>query len=696
MIRHTRSNPCPVCGGHDGLPRGQGLRCHGFTDDRGEYAHCSREEFAGELESEANSSTYAHWLAGPCRCGNTHQRGTPAAQATLGRSAQHEIEATYDYTDELGKLLFQVVRCRPKSFWQRRADGHGGWISRIDGVRRVPYRFAELLAGIAAGDTVYIVEGEKDADALHAAGCVATCNPGGAGKWRPAFAQYFNGADAVVVADKDPAGRTHARQVADSLQGAAKGVRIVEAKAGKDAFDHLEAGFGVDDFVDVQEPEPEPAEAHALHDTSEEPADQGCLLAFPHSAFRGTFAAVVDLLRPVTGASPAHIFAATWAAMASCIGPARWGYWSGRVVTPVYALCIGPTGDHKTTAMDLVAELLPDSVRHIDGVTTDAGLFEALIDARGAPVLFHFDELGFLLKTAGIRNQALDSYLNRLWGAPRKLDRNLSSRNGGPGARSVDRPLVSFIAGTQVQTFWRHLQDPELAIGAGFVNRLVPFVVERSNRSLPVTRAPDVDASARVRGELARLATLDEHEVTLSGQASELWAGFSSEHDRRVGDLSYPRSALEKRLRDHVARLALVFATDARRLVIEPADLLLAMEVGKFISASYGRLLLGWMPERGPERAIAIEERLLRYMQRRPPGREWSKHELLQAWNGTSRPSSEELSRVLRSIDGVEEVPQGGRRTKYRLIPASPQSTRKARPELGESVDRGPSAGEVG
>lgn len=38
------------------------------------------------------------------------------------------VVATYDYTDEDGKLLYQVVRMSDKKFWQRRPDGNGAWI----------------------------------------------------------------------------------------------------------------------------------------------------------------------------------------------------------------------------------------------------------------------------------------------------------------------------------------------------------------------------------------------------------------------------------------------------------------------------------------------------------------------------------------------------------------------------------------
>ena len=53
---------------------------------------------------------------------------------------------------------------------------------------RVLYRLPGVVAGLAGGRTVFVAEGEKDVDALVAAGECATCNPMGAGKWRPEHA----------------------------------------------------------------------------------------------------------------------------------------------------------------------------------------------------------------------------------------------------------------------------------------------------------------------------------------------------------------------------------------------------------------------------------------------------------------------------------------------------------------------------
>src|SRR5262249_30894730 len=106
---------------------------------------------------------------------------------------RYVFDCAYDYRDEKGDLLFQVVRRQldnpsecpdssAKKFFQRRPDGKGGWINDLKGVRRVLYRLPELIAA-NPGATVFICEGEKDIERLRALSLEATTNPGGAGKW---------------------------------------------------------------------------------------------------------------------------------------------------------------------------------------------------------------------------------------------------------------------------------------------------------------------------------------------------------------------------------------------------------------------------------------------------------------------------------------------------------------------------------
>ena len=143
------------------------------------------------------------------------------------KAAKAAVTNEYEYVDENNKLLFTVERRAGKRFVQKRPDGGGGWVYKLDGVRRVPYRLPELLQGIADERWIVIVEGEKDVDKLIDAMFIATCNTGGAGKWRDEWAPMFAGAKVVVIPDNDAPGRKHAEQVVASLVPVAECVKVI-------------------------------------------------------------------------------------------------------------------------------------------------------------------------------------------------------------------------------------------------------------------------------------------------------------------------------------------------------------------------------------------------------------------------------------------------------------------------------------
>jgi hypothetical protein len=139
------------------------------------------------------------------------------------------IVAEYDYRDEKGNLLFQVVRFDPKDFRQRRPDGNGGWTWNLNGVRRVLYRLPEVLAV----KSVLICEGEKDCETARAMGLVAT-TCGAVGKWRLEYSECLRGKRVAIIADADEPGRKHAQQVAESLTGKADSIKVLELPGAKD------------------------------------------------------------------------------------------------------------------------------------------------------------------------------------------------------------------------------------------------------------------------------------------------------------------------------------------------------------------------------------------------------------------------------------------------------------------------------
>lgn len=219
--------------------------------------------------------------------------------ADSDRHTRDEIAATYDYTDERGNILYQVVRFLPKGFRQRRPDGAGGWTWSLNGVRRVLYRLPEILAGVAAGKRVWIAEGERDCESLRARGHVATTNPGGAGKWRREYGEALRGADVVIVADKDEPGRAHARAVAHALRDVAKRMVVIEAAEGKDATDHFAAGKLERDFRRVDPAAPPSAGESPAPSSADTLVSIGALLAEPDDPVSW----IVDGLLPASGMS---------------------------------------------------------------------------------------------------------------------------------------------------------------------------------------------------------------------------------------------------------------------------------------------------------------------------------------------------------------------------------------------------------
>lgn len=179
------------------------------------FAECKSEAIVSAL-GLAFSDLFPPKEAQPLSARNNHKNSTP-----------RQIATTYDYQDEQGKILFQAVRYLPKGFSQRRPDEKGGWIWNLNGVRRVIYRLPELLVADPSA-TVFVCEGEKDADRLRELGLIATTNPQGAGKWREDYSHFLKGHEVVILPDNDDAGRNHAQAVAHSLYGVAASVKVLE------------------------------------------------------------------------------------------------------------------------------------------------------------------------------------------------------------------------------------------------------------------------------------------------------------------------------------------------------------------------------------------------------------------------------------------------------------------------------------
>lgn len=268
------------------------------------------------------------------------------------------VVAEYKYTDEDGELLFVKVRYEPKDFRVKRPDGRGGWVWKIAGARRVLYRLPEVIAAIRDRKTVFLVEGEKDADRLASLGHVATGNYDGAAKegqrakWHSRYGDMLRGADVVIIADRDEPGEAHARAAYADLKGKAASVRIVQAAVksnGADVSDHLDAGHAIDDL------EPLPAKTAAAEHVG--PHLPG-IPEYPVDALTGPLREIVDA-GSAAGLPAALVGGAALGTLATVCALADLEMYETWIVRPcLWVPLIAPPGGGKTPAITLARRKL--------------------------------------------------------------------------------------------------------------------------------------------------------------------------------------------------------------------------------------------------------------------------------------------------------------------------------------------------
>jgi len=177
-----------------------------------------------------------------CHAGCDAEDVTAALNLTMGDLFDEPSGAKYRYTDRAGTVTRTVTRTPDKHF---RQSGQTKGSSTL-------YRLPEVVTAVVAGQTIYVVEGEKDVHALESVGAVATTAPMGASNWTKVDATPLHGAKVVAIVDDDDAGQKWAGQVHDSLNGNARSLAFTKAKTGKDAADHIGAGYGLDELEPLE------------------------------------------------------------------------------------------------------------------------------------------------------------------------------------------------------------------------------------------------------------------------------------------------------------------------------------------------------------------------------------------------------------------------------------------------------------
>lgn len=185
--------------------------------------HCGSDHWCyrmGELSAckrEAPPAT--GWQA----TGKCDRDGTPYyAPNSIQKATRPENRQEFFYFDRNDQKLIKVTRLDdgtgkkkfPQSHWNGQA-----WVSGVPKeIRsRIPiYRYREVITAIAAGEVIFLVEGEGCADRLWSIGIAATTTLGGSGKYRSYgnYSQDLADADLVLCPDRDEPGLKHMLEIA--------------------------------------------------------------------------------------------------------------------------------------------------------------------------------------------------------------------------------------------------------------------------------------------------------------------------------------------------------------------------------------------------------------------------------------------------------------------------------------------------
>jgi hypothetical protein len=383
--------PCPVHEA-DGRRHRPSLSVT-YTGER-LLVHC----FAGCAQDDILRAVGLDWRA-LCPPRIDRQQVVPAHRAEYrpsGSGARHERNpeskqvAFYSYCDAEGKLLYQVVRNEPalsatdsqgghakKDFSQRRPDGGGGWIYKLDGVPTVLYHLPDVITAVVREETILLPEGEKDVDGLRGLGMVATCNPGGAGKWRDGYSEALRGADVVILPDNDEPGRKHRDTVATALQGIAARIRVIELPdlpEKGDVSDWLKAGGTPEELRRLIETAPEwkPAETTPVPAADPWsdllPFGQYTLPTFPTEALPEWLRAFVEAVAGATATPPDLAGMLALAVVATAAAKRFVVALSGQWYEPtnLFAMVVLPPGSRKSAVFRLVTHPIEEYERAVN------------------------------------------------------------------------------------------------------------------------------------------------------------------------------------------------------------------------------------------------------------------------------------------------------------------------------------------
>jgi hypothetical protein len=321
------------------------------------HAECENDEIVDALDLEM-SDLFS---------GNGQAHPAPKINRTTETITVAELPGTEDeyftFEDAEGNLLYVQ---RHKGAYYRVVgfdeDGDPLLAKGLGDVEPVLFDLPDLIEAVETGETVYHVEGCKDAlNAKENLG-ITTTTSGGAKTWKGEFAEYYRGAkQVVIIPDNDEEGAAYAQKVAQDLLGVAEAVKVVELPdlpEKGDLSDWIEAGHTADELRQLVDETPALDSSQAWPD---EPAPLEIKLP-PVEEFDEELLPeplldwVLDVAKRMDNAAPDFVAAAAVVQAGALLGrkvgilPKRYDSWL--VIANLWGGLVGPPSSMKTPALE--------------------------------------------------------------------------------------------------------------------------------------------------------------------------------------------------------------------------------------------------------------------------------------------------------------------------------------------------------
>jgi len=391
LANPAREHPCPHCGGETRFrlidPDAGAVRCsHCHADKCGDVIasvqFAKQTDFRGAmiwlteylgLSAPAASNDHKSNGAAPAAKFSSDPIGELAAAKNCPREHLVAFGATSLKTDQ-GKdvVVFPVFDAEGKhsSQFLFYSPSHKG-LCKKGGTHGLFCRFRNDPDGCiaadfpAAGESVCVVEGVKDAAAIEGLGYRAIGLPMHTMAKR--FAPAFRDLDTIIIPDRDQVGVGGAQKTAQRLQGVAAAVRIAELPCplveshGADVRDVLKLEGGerlvrqaIEQARDASSTAPKDA---GLNEPTDEPP---AYVPFPVGLLPSPVGDYVAEAAAALGCDPAYVALPMLAAVAGAVGNscrvALKESWEEPAV--VWAAIIGPSGTMKSPAFEKATQTL--------------------------------------------------------------------------------------------------------------------------------------------------------------------------------------------------------------------------------------------------------------------------------------------------------------------------------------------------